>query len=272
MKLLLLLIFWTSALITNGQLKLKKGQQIAISSTIKGDVDMGMGMMMTNNFETESLVTVADEKENVYTLDAKVVKAKAAMDMMGQSTSYDSDKPADSTSEMGKLIGPNINKNVTYYLNKLTGTVAAKDTIQEKTEENPMASFFQMNNVKGVGGVAEAFLIITDARKKEGSWTNVDSAADVKTTSKYTIESLKGDDATIKYESTTTANSQMEQQGMQITVNMISKANGTIETNIKTNLVKRRTLDTDIAGTFEVMGQTQNITGKQNSVTIYTSK
>lgn len=271
MKIFSLLVFITLFNVANAQYKLKKGQQITIDNTSTGEINMGMGMTMQNNNRTEMTLDVTDEKENVYTINAKLTKTKISMDMMGQSTTYDSENPADKDSELGKNITPYLNTPVVYIMNKITGK-AVRETPDTLMAAGPMGGLMEMTGDQGGKFIGEGFLVIDNDRKKLGTWITSDSTKESKTQTTYTIEAVKGNDAAVKFESTTTASTVTEQQGMQVTVNMVTKSKGLINSDIKTSLVSKRTADTEITGSFEVMGQSSDISGKINSVTTYQTK
>ena len=129
MKLILLFISFLTAATFNiyaqknePKIVLTKGQKIIVKTTSNQDADMGMGMEMKNFTTAQTDLFVMDVSDVNYTLTSTLKGLKLTMDMMGQTSSYDSDKKEDSASVLGKSVA-NLNVPDTISLNKYNKTL-----------------------------------------------------------------------------------------------------------------------------------------------------
>lgn len=279
MKHLILIAFLFSGIASFAQTKparpivLGKGQKISVTNTNTASADMGMGMQMKNNSVSNSTITVTGENEGGYTLTNTITKLKASIEAMGETHDYDSDKESDRNSEMGKSMSDVIGKPVNVTVNKFTGTATfeKKDPGPEKPEENPMDDIMAaFGNSGDDPSVAGAFLLIPSGKKAGDSWTETDSAKGSHTVKSYTINSIVNNIASVSFTSSTNANNTMEVKGSQMEVTMSTKSKGLIIADMKTSLVSKRSTDSDISGTIDIMGQSMPVTATSHLVSEYT--
>ncbi len=252
-------------------IQLQKGQKINVVITNIADTDMGMGMQIKNNSENTNVLTVTGETDKEYTLTNTLTKLKLTFEGMGQSQEYDSEKESDRTSDMGKSLTEAIGKSVNVTVNKVNGAPIYNkaDAGPEKPEANPMESM-----MSAFGGeepsVAGAFLLIPQGKKAGDSWTEVDSTKDKKGTKTYTIKSVAGNIAQLTFSSDLAANTNVDANGNNLTMQMNIKTTGDLTTDISTGLVSKRNAVSDITGTMEIQGQSLPITAKSNLTAVYT--
>ena len=252
---------------------LVKGQKISVTTTNSADADMSMGMQMKNNSVSINIITVTGENESGYVLTNTLTRLKATIEAMGETHDYDSDKESDRDSEMGKSMSDVIGKPINVSVNKFSGTATfeKKDAGPEKPEKNPMEDIMA---AFGNGGddpsVAGAFLLIPDGKKSGDTWTETDSTKGSHTVKSYTINSIMNNMATVSFTSFTNANSTVEVQGNQMEVTMSTKSKGMIVADRKTSLVSKRSTDSDISGTIDMMGQSMPVTANSHLVSEYT--
>ncbi|MEJ7627055.1 MAG: DUF6263 family protein [Ferruginibacter sp.] len=252
---------------------LVKGQKVTVNNTIISDADMGMGMQMKNNMVSTSTFNITGENEKEYILTSTLNKAKGSMEFMGNTNEFDSDNAEDKNSEMGKSFLETVGKPVSITLNKLTAipVFEKKEKGTEKDEDNPMSGMMEAFGGSGEDpSVAGAFLQIPGTKKTGDSWTKSDSTKEKKSVTKFTINSISNNIATISFISSSDVNSQVEMQGNQIDVSFNTKSKGDIISDITTSLVSKRVTESEVTGTIQLMGQTMPVTAKSNIVSVYT--
>jgi len=265
-QLLFVAVFFSFA--ANAQkIALNKGRQITITSVITQDIDMmGMGMKMKNDTKSTGVVEVKSFDNENYTSTYTLSKMNLNMDMMGQQNSYDSEKPADRESEMGKAFADKLGKEVTVLINKNTGkTTLDKKAIVEKpaAEANPMDGLMDSFGAVGEEATVETvFFIIPTGKKTGDTWIDSSTNKGMKEIKTYTFKSVAGNIATIGLFSTLEGRNAMESQGMQMDVNISAKTEGEILVDTASSLVKKRSSVMDLTGAIDVMGQSVPISSK----------
>lgn len=276
MKAFLLIAFFSVSMAGYAQkyeprVVLNKGQKIVVKTSSNQEADMGMGMEMKNTSSSEHVLLVLDASKENYILTSTLTGLKLSMDFMGQSNSYDSDKKEDADSEMGKSV-KNLNIPDTFEVNKNTAAITYnKKPVTEASADvtNPMESMFESmgSSDKNIGD--EFFLIIPAGIKIGDKWFDSSSTPTLKSVKEYTLQSIDNGIASIKSDSQVDNNSQVELQGMQVTIVMSTKSSGIITADTKTSLVSKRTNNATINGNLEVMGQTMTVTGKSAITTVF---
>ncbi len=248
---------------------LTKGQKIVVKTTSTQEADMGMGMEMKNFTTAQNDLYVLDAGDVNYTLTNTLTGLKLSMDMMGQTSTYDSDKKEDSASVIGKSVS-NLNVPDTITLNKYSRLVTATKKVEAAAEEaNPMESMFESFGNSNDNIVKEAFFIVPAGKKTGDKWVDSSSTKDTKIYKEYQLQSIENGIITILENGKVDNNTQTEIQGMQVTINMTAKSTGEIKVNSKTSLVNKRDVKTELTGNLEMMGQQVPVTGKGTISTVY---
>lgn len=251
-------------------IKLKKGQTLNISTNTTQNMDLGMAGQMTNTSTSSSLLEVKEADKNSYITSTKMTKLTMSIDGMGQNQSFDSDKPEDRNSEMGKSLGETIDKEVKVTVDNNTGKISVdKPADPEKKEEgeNPLEGLMNMfGDANNDGALVDmVFFVLPQGKKAGDSWTD---SSQVKNKSKvyktYTVKELGADMAKIALQTKMSGSTSTEMQGTQIDVSLNTKSNGEIIVNPKTSIVQKITRVTDVEGSMDVMGQSMPITSKIN--------
>lgn len=267
MKQILLSLFTFSTLVGQAQtVNLSKGQLITITITSTQDMEM-TGMQIKNNSTSTSLLQVNDAGKDNFTASYKLDKLNLNMEMMGQQQSFDSEKPEDKESEIGKSFAGKIGKAVPVLINRNTGEVIVKDpeadTSSAAGQENPLEGIMESFGAAGDDATAgTAFFVVPKDKKNGDSWTDSSSTNKMKEVKTYTLKSIDGGIATIQLFSTMQGSSSMETQGMQMDMSLSAKTEGEILVDQKTSLVKKRSSVMDLTGTLDMMGQSVPITSK----------
>jgi hypothetical protein len=256
---------------SSSAIKLVKGQRISVTTTNNSDADMGMGTMKNNSVNT-NIIIVTGENDNEYQLTNTVTKVKMDLDGMGSTMTYDSEKPEDKDSEIGKSLSEVIGKPLNISLNKISGTATfeKKESSPEKPEKNPLEDMiggFGSNNDPSVTG---AFLLIPAGKKAGDTWTVTDSTKEKQSTKTYTINSIQGNIAVISFTSVSNTNGTIDANGTEMNITTNTKSTGDISVDIKTGLVNKSSSVSDITASLDVMGQTMPVTAKSSSVSVYT--
>ncbi|MBC7866349.1 MAG: hypothetical protein H7X88_02335, partial [Gloeobacteraceae cyanobacterium ES-bin-316] len=197
----------------------------------------------------------------------KLSKFNFTMDMMGQQTVYDSEKPSDEDSEMGKAMAGKIGKPVPVTINKNDGSVSmessAKDTAMLNDSSNPLDGIMQSFGAVGEDAtVSTAFFIVPKEKKAGDSWVDSNLINKMREIKTYTIKSVAAGITTIGMFSTLEGTSSVETQGMQMDITLSGKTEGEILVDVKSSLVKKRSSVMDLTGSIDMMGQSIPMTSK----------
>lgn len=252
------------------KINVPKGQKIQAEITIKAEVTPMPGMDVNTNVSSNAILEVKDISSKEITISNTLTKVKADMDMMGKNTTYDSDKPEDKNSDLGKLFQDKLNVPADVKLDNVTGKSLTENQVADSKEDAAMGGIMQM-----MGGatqddiVSGAFIIIPAGKKAGDSWTDSSSDKSSKTVRSFTLVSVNGNEAVIKTKTTTDTNSDIELQGMSGTVVSTAVTNGDIIADIATALVKKKTMVTETSGNLQMMGQEMPINTKSTYTATY---
>lgn len=253
------------------QVILNKGQKFTVKTMMSQEADMGMGMEMKNFTTSQTNFIVLDIADNNYSISSTLTGMKVSMDFMGQQTTYDSDLKSDSASEIGKSM-KDLNVPDTVTVNKYTAKVTDNKVVTVSKEENanPMEDLFEsLGDNNKEASISEAFFVMPAGKKSGDSWVDSSSTKDMKSLKTYTIKSIDKNIAIINIIGNVVSNIQSEVQGLQVNVSMTTKTDSEVIADTKTSLVTKRTTKADINGNLELMGQSQPITGKATTTSVY---
>ena len=256
------------------KINLAKGKQIVITATANQEMTMSsMGMEMKNNNSSTAILEVKDLDTKNYNTTYKLTKISISMDAMGQQSSYDSEKPADKESEIGKSVEGKIGSEVKVLIDKNSGKSTLQKTEEEKKEveeDNPLKGLMESFGAADEGATVETAFFILPAGKKVGDvWKDSVINKQMKEVKTYTLKSIKGNEAVISLFSTMEGTSTVDAQGMQMNIKLSAKTEGEMIVDVKNSLVKKRTSVSDITGDIDMMGQSMPITSKVTAVTEY---
>jgi hypothetical protein len=258
------LLFCATSFAQNSSgIKLKKGQTITLNSVVNSETEMQMGAMKSD-FNTTIKLNVVDENAETFTLSSSIAQMKMNMDGMGQNMSYDSEKPGDVDSEVGKAMGDKLKNVDTYILDKKTG----KTTFVKKEggeEEGGMGGMFSMGDENGAANAA--FFILPAGKKVGDSWADSTSSKGIITKKTYTLNSIAQEVATIDVIGTITGTKEQEANGMTMSITLNNKFTEQILVNVNVGLVTKTTNTTDGSNSMDMMGQQMEMTIKSSTVT-----
>jgi hypothetical protein len=261
------LIAGTSMAQTPKAISLKKGQEITVSSAAESNTDIGMGMTMTNNTTVQNKLVVIGEDASNFIVTNTTTKMKMDMEAMGQSQHFDSEKPEDKDSEIGKSVGPQINSVDTFLVDKKTGLATATNKTEDEKGGNKASIMGQGSSSKQ--STEDAFIIIPANKKTGDSWETSASIKGITTKKVYTLKSIDKNTATITAKETVDGTTEQEIQGMSANVTTNSKSDVEIVADINTGLVSKRTIVADVNATIDFNGQSNPISSKSTTTVTY---
>ncbi len=263
----------TAQISLTGKIKLTTGQKIVIESSITLEASLSMGMELSSNSTTENSLEVKTTTNKNYTISNTLTKVKVNMDMMGQATNYDSEKKEDNNNDIAKTFEEKLNKPVDIIIDNITGEAIndKKKEMKEDTDDgNPMqgmVAMFSENSDDAI--VSGAFELIPAGKIIGDNWADTLIAKEMKTIRTYTLKSVTENEAVIQISAISNGTNKIDMQGMEMEFKSDTKTSGEIITNIITGQVKKRTAQSDITGSFQIMGQDMPVTAKTNTTSIY---
>lgn len=270
-------IFFTASLLAQTpatKIVLNKGQKIVVQTTVSIETNMAPGMDASSNSTSENILFVKEATDKNYTISNSLAKLKLNMEMMGKSNSYDSEKKQDQDTEIGKGLGEKLNKSSDVIIDKSTGNAIITKKPEAKkdvSEADPMQNMLQMFGDAGSDEsiVSGAFEIIPQGKKPGDSWADTTTEKDKKTIRTYTFKSNADTGAVIRQNTVVVSASTMEMMGMSLEVNTTTQSNSDILLDIATGQVKRKSTESNVTGSFQMMGQDSPISAKATTVSIY---
>ncbi len=257
-----------------GKINLVKDQKVTIETTTDVQASLAMGMELTGNTTSVNELAVKNASTTSYTISNTMTKIKMDMNMMGQNNSYDSENKGSNSEDMAKAFDDGLNKPVDVVVDNATGKIIpgkkkekAADT---DADANPMAGMMKMfgDNTEDAL-VSDAFQLIPAGKKTGESWSDTVTTKGTKTISKYTLNSITGNEASIHLDITSKATNKFDFQGMELEVKTDTKTKSEIITDITTGIVKKRTSTAEITGSLPMMGQDMPISAKVTSASKY---
>jgi hypothetical protein len=256
-----------------GKIKLVNGQKIMVETKLIIEAGLGMGMELNSTSTNQNLLEVKNSTAGNYTISNTLTKMKLDMNMMGQPTSYDSEKKGSNSDDMAKIFDERMNKPTDIIIDNKTGLAITENKKVKKADTenaNPADDLMKMfGDISDDAVVSAAFEMIPTGKKIGDSWSDTLTMKDSKTIRNYTFKSVTGNDAVLLLDIVSTATNKMEFQEMEFEIKSTTKTTGEILTDLNTSLVKQKTTTSDITGSFQMMGQDMPISAKVSSSSIY---
>lgn len=268
-RILLFSISLTAVNVFAQVLKLETGKKITSTTTTSVNMDMGMGGQMKINGNTTNLIEITGADNKNYNAKSTTVKMKLMQDGMGQTVSFDSDKKEDRETVTGKGISKMLDVAATVTIDKNTGKVTEtnkKEVVADET--NPMSSLMGNTN-SAEAFTAAAFFYIPNEKKVGDKWADSVNEAGMKGLKNFELQSIVDNVATIAIKTKSKGTIAKEAQGMKFEIAMDGTGDGVIIVDTKTFLVKKSTLNSDVNGTLDMMGQSVPLTIKSTASTVF---
>jgi hypothetical protein len=251
-----------------GKISFPKGQKLEMTAQTKAIITQevaGQSMDMNVNSTIIRSFDIEDVTNGTAKIEHKVKRLQFSFDVMGQSQSFDSDKPEDLKSELGKSLEKSVKNKYTISVDEkgTIVTIKADDDNPNKEQEsssndmmgNMMGQFAEGLEVPKTGDVISLKVVTAGALTKGQSWTDSLSGGETGIV-KYTVTNVTPSEILIDYISE--GNTKRKQDvggGMEVDVALNSKTTGIITLDRKSGLLKQRTLNSEGSGNMEVMGQ-----------------
>lgn len=243
-----------------------KGQKLEMTAQTKAVITqevMGQSMEINVNSTIVRSFDIEEVNNGTARIEHKIKKLQFAFDAMGQAQSFDSDKPEDMKSEIGKSLEKSIK-------NKYSMSVDEKGTILsvKADDDNPnaekaggdvmsnmMGQFAEGLQVPKMGETISLKVTTAGQFAKGQSWTD-SLTGEESGTVKYTVNNITASDVLIDYISEgVTKKKQDVGNGVEMDVNLKNNTTGIITLDKKSGLLKQRTVESEGSGSMEVMGQ-----------------
>jgi hypothetical protein len=270
-KIILLFGFFGSVAVNAQNIKVENGKKITGFTVSSMDMDMGMAGQIKINSEVTNVINVTGADSKNYTATNTITKMKMKQEMMGKEEEFDSEKKGNSDSEIDKDLNAQINKASVITIDKNSGKATEPNKSAEPDEDsNPMNELIGSIAANSAAKTAsDAFFIIPSGKKNGDKWSDSASAEGMKTMNTYEMQNGTDGLTAITINATAKGTITKETQGMQMEVTMDNKTTTLLSVDAKTSLVKKRSTEINMNGTFEVMGQSLPIIGKGNTISTF---
>jgi Family of unknown function (DUF6263) len=223
----------------------------------------GQKMEIPNESSQYQTLEVKAATDKGYQLSAVTTRFVTATSMMGQEMNYDSDKKADRDGKMGDMLNKKVGNTTTFEVDK-EGKIIEGSIVKakEEGEADPMEAI--QNAVMISMGmpeiVSKAFNLFNDSKEMKigDSFTATSLVGDGKegkSTTVYTLASIKDGIANFTYTGTGNLEKPFEMQGMEIAATFGNKTSGEMQVDIATGLLVKKTFAGETTGKVEVQGQ-----------------
>src|SRR5688572_13359786 len=205
------LAFGGAAQKTGNTLAFPKGQKLEMVAQTKAVITqevMGQSMDMNVNSTIVRSFDIEEVNNGTARIEHKIKKLQFDFDAMGQAQTFDSDKPEDMKSEIGKSLEKSIKNKYSMSVDP-TGTIVSiktddnnpNPTTENKSEDmvaNMMGQFAEGLEVPKSGDIISLKIKTSGDLAKGTSWT--DSLLGEETgTVKYTVSNVTGSEVLIDY-------------------------------------------------------------------------
>ena len=228
---------------------------------------------MTSKSSMTISVKVSESNDANIKLKTKIEKLKATGEFGGNSAEYDSEKKdSENNPEMSAALKEKVGVEKELSVDRKTGISTDLTSPKPDVESDPMDDIMKAANGNENTTVNEMFFIIPKGTKVGDTWTtNVDKEGN-KTQNKYTLKEVKGNSASIDFNTVVTINQTIPVQGMDMAMNIKLNSNGNFVVNTETGVLIKKTSKTISEGTTNFMGQDSPISMDSTVETIYSEK
>lgn len=250
---------------------LNNDEKITVENTLNFDASV-MSTSISNNSTTLNSLVVKSSTDKNYTIINTLTKVKTDMNAMGESQSYNSETD-DANSDIGKAMSSRLNKPEEVLIDKNTGDatiVTPKEKKKSDEDGIPMEGLMNMVGDNSADAmVSAAFELIPQGKKVGDKWSDSSSSKEGKVVRNYTLKSIDGNIATVGLDAKITANTKIDFQEMEMELKSTTVTTGEFTTDIITGKVKKKTTNSNIEGSVQLMGQDVPITATAVTSTVY---
>ncbi|GAB4094373.1 DUF6263 family protein [Flaviaesturariibacter terrae] len=271
----------------SGKIGFQKGQKLEVVTESKRNSSqelMGQTMESTMNSTTTEIFDVQDATAASATIEHKTKRFQFSAEGMGQSQTFDSEKPDDLKGEMGQVIDKKVLKNkytmTIDAFGKVTAVKADDDNPNgsKKDEEAGMAEMLAQqlggNFALPKAGDPTMFSILPGNREVStgDSWSDSTAAEGTRTKRNFVVKSITADQVVLDFTAETKIEKTIELMGNEASVHTSDKSSGSIIIDRKTGLVRSMTTTGKTEGTVDVQGMSVPVTADTTTtVTVKTT-
>jgi hypothetical protein len=264
-----------SAQKVSNKLTFNKGQKLEVTtsgnSVITQEV-MGQSMEIKMDFNIAQALNINEVANGNATMDHKIQSMKFSSEAMGQAQSFDSNKPEDMNSDMGKNLKKSLDKKYTMTVDPQGRVVSVKEdgTVTQKPSDDEGNAMAQMFGRMGSGfempkpGDLSEFAVLPSREVGKGdSWTDsLNKVKGMKGAVTYTVNAITDSEVLLDYVQNTSLETTQQMMGMEANINTKEKTTGTITLDRKSGLLKQKTANMSSEGTVDVQGMSIPVTSK----------
>jgi hypothetical protein len=252
-----------------GKISFPKGQKLEMTAQTKAVITQeaalqSMSMDIIVNSTIIRSFDVKDVTNGIAKIEHKVKRLQFSFDVMGQTQSFDSDKPEDLKSEIGKSLEKSVKNKYTISVDEKGTIVNVKADDDNPNKEQENSGNNMMGNMTGqfteglempkAGDVISLKVATAGSLTKGQTWTDSLTGGETGTV-KYTVSNVTSSEILIDYISEGNTKRKQSYEGIDMDVSLTSKVSGAITLDKKTGLLKQRTINSEGFGNMEVMGQ-----------------
>ncbi|HMO31788.1 MAG TPA: DUF6263 family protein [Lacibacter sp.] len=251
------------------KLNFPAGQAYNVTNTIESKLDqqvMGQQMNITNSTVTQAALSFRPAGAEGFRVEQSTTTLKLDMQMMGQSTTFDSNNPDD----MNGPIGERLRDMIGTTLEAVISTDGKITVIKGTT----MPEGFSMGTGTNDSTMLAGYFVKSPGKPVQpgGSWSESAETGGTKMQVTYTYRKTENGQAHLDYEMTNSVVETMTTNGMEIQTNIQTKGKGTLLLELATGLVLERRYEGTLTGKSEVMGMEIPQEGIQKMTNILTKK
>jgi hypothetical protein len=258
---------------------LEAGKKYNVNTITKANMTqeaMGQTIEIPIESSTYQLLEIKAAVAEGYQSASTTQRLVFSSNVMGQDMSYDSDKKEDREGKMGEAMNGMVGKPTTFTVGT-DGKVIEKSVVKPeapKTDGNDQADMMagMMSNMgMAQAGASPVFNLFPDNKEMKIGDTfvetiNNDKEGKTKTTTTYTLASIKDGIAIFDFAGTGNIEKKMETQGMEMNIVSATKLTGSMLIDVVTGLLSKKTTTTETTGNIEVSGMQIPLTGKATIV------
>lgn len=251
-----------------GKLMLSQGTVYLNESTVQVNNTteaMGQSIEMAMTVNTTQKATVASAAGGKYTVQVSTERIAMNVAMMGQSKTFDSDKKEDMESEGGKEFAGALHQvtEIDVMDDGRIEKITKPKNAEGEAAASPAGMIPGMSAADdGTQGFSNMILVIPASIKEGDQWSDSVKTDKAKVVRNYKLTKISGVQAEITISGTQSISQNVEQMGMEMTVNLEGKFTGSATVDLETGVVVTRQLVTDATGSTDVMGQSMPMTMK----------
>lgn len=236
-----------------GKIVVKEGAKYMVKTNLKSTTNveaMGQQIEVKSDVNNKYQIDVKGVENKKITVAGTVKSLQLTSSAMGQETTFDSENP-DESGPVAEQMSKILDQPQTIVMDDQGDLVETDDSLDDEIK--------QVISQVGLSasGPQSVFLVVPNGLKVGESFekNKEDEESGTKSKTTFTLKSLNGDIATLSFKSDMSANTTVEQMGMEVETNMKGTGEGEVSVNIKSGVVQSSKSSTKMNGTSTVMGQ-----------------